>query len=262
MAEGWRPTVPIPGGEWRIGSDRHYPEERPARTVAGAPFRIAASPVTRAAFAAFVAATGYVTHAERLGISSVFVPSDGPVDLRDPRHWWRTMPGASWREGAPDHPVTHVALADALAFADWAGARLPTEAEWEIAARGGITDAEYAWGAALMPGGRLMANIWEGSFPWWHARGAAATSAVGDYPANGYGLFDMIGNIWEWTTTLADFAPGGCCAPRDATGALVIAKGGSHLCAAEYCARYRPAARIAVDPAGTTSHIGFRLASD
>ena len=262
MAEAWRPSVAIPGGEWQIGSDRHYPEERPARRIALLAFRIAASPVTVGAFAAFVTATGYVTAAERAGGSSVFAMTEGPVDLSDPCQWWRFAARASWRDDAPDQPVTHIAHADAQAFADWAGARLPSEAEWEVAARGGLVDADYAWGDMLMPGDVLMANFWEGSFPWWHARDAAGTSAVGSFPANGYGLHDMIGNVWEWTTTAAALPPGGCCAPAPPADALVILKGGSFLCAAEYCQRYRPAARIAVAPDFSAAHIGFRLAAD
>lgn len=225
-------------------------------------FRIAASPVTVEAFAGFVASTGHVTAAERAGGSSVFAMTEGPVDLSDPGQWWRFAAGASWRDGTPDHPVTHIAQADAQAFADWAGSRLPSEAEWEVAARGGLVDTDYAWGDELMPGGQLMANFWEGSFPWWHARGASGTSAVGSYPANGYGLLDMIGNVWEWTTTPAALPPGGCCAPAAAADALVVLKGGSFLCAAEYCQRYRPAARIAVAPDFSAAHIGFRLAAD
>lgn len=262
MPEPWSPDVFIPAGMWRLGSDRHYPEERPARDVALAGFRIAARPVSGADFAAFVTATGYVTHAERAGGSSVFKLCDGPVDLHDPSHWWRAAEGASWRDGAPDHPVVHAAQADAQAFADWAGARLPSEAEWEVAARAGLTDADYAWGDMLMPERVLMANIWEGSFPWWHARGAPGTSPIGCFPANGYGLVDMIGNVWEWTSSAAVLPPGGCCAPVAHADPQIILKGGSFLCAAEYCQRYRPAARIAVAPDFTSAHIGFRLAAD
>lgn len=262
MPEAWHPQVTIPAGTWQVGSDHHYPEERPARQIALGAFRIAASPVTVEAFAAFVTATGHVSAAERTGGSSVFAMTEGPVDLGDPRRWWHFAAGASWRDGAAGHPVTHVAQSDAQAFADWAGARLPSEAEWEVAARGGLAAADYSWGDELMPGSRLMANIWEGSFPWWHARGAPGTSAVGSFPANGYGLHDMIGNAWEWTTTAAALPPGGCCAPAASADTLTILKGGSFLCAAEYCQRYRPAARIAVAADFTAAHIGFRLAVD
>ena len=262
MPEAWRPSVTIPAGIWQVGSDRHYPEERPARQITLPTFRIAASPVTVEAFTTFVAATGHITTAEHAGGSSAFAMSDGPVDLSDPSQWWRFAVGTTWRDGAPDHPVTHIAQPDAQAFADWAGARLPSEAEWEVAARGGLPGADYAWGDELMPDGQLMANFWDGSFPWWHARDAAGTSAVGAYPANGYGLYDMIGNVWEWTTTAAALPPGGCCAPAASSDDLLILKGGSFLCAAEYCQRYRPAARIAVAPDFTAAHIGFRLAAD
>ncbi|MDX2165457.1 MAG: formylglycine-generating enzyme family protein [Deltaproteobacteria bacterium] len=267
-------TVAIPAGRYRIGSDQHYPEERPARAVEVDAFRIDRTPVTNRAFARFVAATGHVTVAERATPpgSALFVMTPGPVDLREPSHWWRVGAGATWR--APlgpgstidqrlDHPVVHVALADAQAFAAWCGRRLPSEAEWEVAARGGLADAEYAWGAELMPGGRLMANIWTGAFPWYFARdGAPGPTAVGSFPANGYGLSDMIGNVWEWTTS--PFAPSArpaChCAPPSA-GELIALKGGSYLCAGEYCARYRPAARIGLTPETTTAHVGFRCVS-
>lgn len=251
MPEAWRPNVTIPAGIWQVGSDRHYPEERPARQVTLPAFRIAKSPVTVEAFATFVAATGHVTVAEHACGSSVFAMTDGPVDLSDPRQWWRFANGVTWRNGAPDHPVTHIAQADAQAFADWAGARLPTETEWEVAARGGLPGADYAWGDELMPGGQLMANFWEGSFPWWHARDLAGTSAAGNYPANGYGLHDMIGNVWEWTTAAAR--------PGQPTNVI---KGGSFLCAANYCARYRPAARQFQERDLGTDHIGFRLVNN
>jgi formylglycine-generating enzyme len=266
-------TVAIPAGRYRLGSDEHYPEERPVREVEVAAFAIERTPVTNRAFAAFVAATGYVTLAERTqpAGSAVFVMSTGPVDLHDPAQWWRFRAGASWCAplgpgsdiaDRPDHPVVHVALADALAFADWCGRRLPSEAEWEVAARGGRSDAEYAWGSELMPDGRLMANIWTGSFPWYYARdGAPGPTRVGAFPANGYGISDMIGNVWEWTASPYDAAaaPACACAPP-AVGDLVALKGGSYLCAGEYCARYRPAARIGLTPDSTTAHVGFRCA--
>ena len=271
--------VAIPAGRFRVGSDEHYPEERPARDVEVAAFRIDATPVTNRAFAAFVAATGWVTVAERAAPagSAVFAMTSGPVDLHDPARWWRFMPGASWREpagpgstldGRAEHPVVHVALADARAFAAWAGKRLPTEAEWEAAARGGLADAAYAWGDELMPDGRLMANVWTGAFPWYFARaGAPGTSAVGAYPANGYGLVDMIGNVWEWTATpfaAPARATCGCAVPTapPADSVEMALKGGSHLCAAEYCARYRPAARIALTPDSTAAHVGFRCVAE
>lgn len=264
--------VAIDGGLYAVGSDDHYVEERPAREVEVAPFSIARAPVTNREFAEFVAATGYETVAERAtpAGSAVFEMSEGPVDLRDPSNWWRFREGASWRRprgdgssalGLDDHPVVHVAHEDALAFARWRGARLPTETEWEVAARGGLRGAVYAWGDEMAPGGRMMANVWTGAFPWYFSRaGGPGTSAVASYPANGYGLFDMIGNVWEWTTSR--FGPAsdcGCGGPPRA-GEWMTLKGGSYLCAGEYCARYRPAARIGLTPETTTAHVGFRLA--
>ncbi len=287
--------IAIPAGRYRVGSNEHYPEERPARDVEVGAFRIDPTPVTNRAFAEFVAATGYVSVAERAtpAGSAVFAMSAGPVDLRDPSRWWRFSPGASWRapegvgsglEGRADHPVVHVALEDACAFAAWCGKRLPSEAEWEVAARGGLVGAAYAWGDELMPDGRLMANIWTGAFPWYFARDAApGTTPVRSFPANGYGLSDMIGNVWEWT--VSPFVAGGgervetdahgrhqsrgsaptarearcTCTDSGASATQSIAlKGGSFLCAAEYCARYRPAARIGLTPDSTAAHVGFR----
>ena len=275
--------VAIAGGDYRVGSDRHYPEERPARTISLAGFEIATAPVTNAEFARFVTATGHVTVAEQAGLSAVFVATRGPVALHDPAAWWHTTKGAWWREPEgpgstintrQDHPVVHVAQADAAAYAAWAGARLPGEAEWEAAARARLIDADYAWGDDLLPGGLMMANFWTGSFPWFHDRlPQPGTTPVGHYPADARGLIDMIGNVWEWTTTAAALAPlpaspapaspaPRCCALDASTSELVILKGGSFLCAAEYCQRYRPAARIAVSDAMTSAHIGFRLARD
>jgi sulfatase modifying factor 1 len=267
--------IAVPAGRYRVGSDAHYPEERPARTVDVPAFHLDATPVTNRAFAAFVAATRYVTVAERADPagSGVFAMTAGPVDLHDPSQWWRFVPGASWRapagtgsnlDGRDEHPVVHVALADAEAFAAWRGARLPTEAEWEAAARGRLPDAAYAWGDELMPEGELRANVWTGAFPWYFARGTPGTTAVGAFPANGYGLADMIGNVWEWTTSpFATEGEAACaCATRatPAAAALVTLKGGSFLCAAEYCARYRPAARLGLTPDSTAAHVGFRCA--
>ncbi|OQW80582.1 MAG: hypothetical protein BVN32_00535 [Proteobacteria bacterium ST_bin14] len=275
--------VAIAGGDYRVGSDRHYPEERPARIISLAGFEIATAPVTNAEFARFVTATGHVTVAEQAGLSAVFVATRGPVALHDPAAWWHTTKGAWWREPEgpgstintrQDHPVVHVAQADAAAYAAWAGARLPGEAEWEAAARAGLIDADYAWGDDLLPGGLMMANFWTGSFPWYHDRlPQPGTTPVGHYPADARGLIDMIGNVWEWTSTAAapalspaSPAPASpaprCCALDASTSELVILKGGSFLCAAEYCQRYRPAARIAVDALMTSAHIGFRLARD
>jgi formylglycine-generating enzyme required for sulfatase activity len=264
--------VVVPAGRYAVGSDEHYPEERPARRADVAAFRIDATPVTNRAFAAFVAATGWVTVAERADPpgSAVFTMTAGPVDLRDPARWWRFEPGTSWRTaavGRDDHPVVHVARADAESFAAWRGARLPTEAEWEAAARGGLAAAAYAWGDELMPEGRLLANVWTGAFPWYFARaGAPGTTAVGSFPANGHGAYDMIGNVWEWTASpfeRRERAACGC-APEAASrddAELVALKGGSFLCAAEYCARYRPAARIGLTRDSTAAHVGFRCAA-
>ncbi|WP_288338740.1 formylglycine-generating enzyme family protein [uncultured Sphingomonas sp.] len=293
----------ITGGTFRMGSDRFYPEEAPVRSVRVGGFWIDTHPVTNRQFAAFVAATGYITLAEiapdphdypgmapemaRAG-SSVFVP---PAQLRnstDHRQWWQFVFGADWRhpngpgsgiDGLEDHPVIHVAHQDAAAYARWAGKSLPTEAEWEYAARGGLEDADYAWGDLLAPDGRVLANYWQGEFPLSGstAGGAARTSPVGSYPANGYGLFDMIGNVWEWTddwyAAVAPTSPRCCVAdnPRGASKgdsydpaapgvriARKVLKGGSHLCAENYCRRYRPAARHAQPIDTSTTHIGFR----
>jgi sulfatase modifying factor 1 len=278
----------VPGGEFRMGSQAFYPEEGPVRDVAVEGFWIDRDPVTVAQFRRFVKATGHVTVAERpldpdaypdadvellVPGSLVFRPSRGPVDLRDFRNWWTYVPGATWQrpEGpASDtytrgrYPVTQVAYEDAAAYAAWAGKALPTEAEWEYAARGGLDGAAFAWGDEFAPGGTMMANTWQGEFPWQNLMtdGYAGTSPVGTFPANGYGLHDMTGNVWEWTCSEASLQTSDrpCCAPGPAGEHIMrrVIKGGSHLCAPNYCLRYRPAARQfeAVDT--STSHIGFR----
>lgn len=297
--------VHLPGGLFRMGSDDHYAEEAPSHRVGVAPFWIDATPVTNRQFRAFVAATGHVTFAElapdpkdypgalphmlRAG-SLMFDPPSHPVDLRDWSQWWTFKFGATWRKpygagsslkGLDDHPVVHVAYRDAEAYAAWAGKALPTEAEWEFAAWGGREDSEFAWGDELMPDGRHMANVWQGNFPFENTKedGWARTSPVGAFPPNGYGLYDMIGNVWEWT---ADFwsvrhqgdAPKACCVPQNPRGGpeaesydphqpavripRKVLKGGSHLCAPNYCRRYRPAARHAEPIDTSTSHVGFR----
>ncbi len=264
----------IPGGVIRTGSDRHYAEERPVRERRIEPFLIDARHVTNRDFAAFVAATGFLTQAERHepAGSMVFTMTPGPVDLHDPAQWWRFVPGAAWHspegpgssiEGREDCPVVHVAKADAEAFAAWRGARLPTEWEFEAAARGGLDGATYVWGDTFMPDRALLANIWTGAFPWYFARGAApGTTPAGTFPPNGFGLFDMAGNAWHWTSSKFDGSCG-CAPPADGTGGPMVAlRGGSFLCAAEYCLRYRPAARIAVYETVSTSHIGFRCVVD
>lgn len=300
--------VLIPGGRFRMGSDRHYPEEAPAHDVHVDPFLIDPTPVINAQFAAFVAATGHVTLAETApdpadypGMppemaqpgSLVFTPSAGPVDLRNPHAWWRFAFGADWRhplgpdssiDGLDDHPVVQIAYADAAAFADWAGKRLPTEAEWECAARGGLDQADYAWGAEFEPEGKPRANTWQGEFPWQNllTDGFERTSPVRSFPANGFGLYDMIGNVWEWTSDwfadrhVAPSSASPCCVPRNPRGAdegesrdpcmpdiaigRRVLKGGSHLCAPNYCQRYRPAARYPQPVDTSTSHVGFRCA--
>jgi len=278
----------VPGGSFRMGSEEFYPEERPVREVAIDGFWIDVHPVTVAEFRRFVKATGHVTVAERtpnradypdatprllVPGSLVFRPTRGPVDLRDFRNWWAYMPAACWHspEGPRSdaytrarHPVVHVAYEDAEAYAAWAGKALPTEAEWERAARGGLEGKRFAWGDDFAPGDRMMANTWQGEFPWQNllTDGFAGTSPVGAFPANGYGLHDMTGNVWEWTCDRFETAPSPspCCAPAEA-GAHIprhVIKGGSHLCAPNYCLRYRPAARQAEAVDSSTSHIGFR----
>lgn len=287
--------VALPGGSFRMGSTSFYPEEAPIHTVQVAAFAIERHPVTNAQYAEFVDETGYVTIAEReldpalypgadpadlVPGALVFQPTSGPVDLRDWRQWWRWTPGACWRHPfGPDsgidslarHPVVQVAYADASAYAHWAGRRLPSEVEWEYAARGGST-ATYAWGDDATPSGRLMANTWQGHFPYQNdgAMGWIGTSPVGAFPPNDYGLVDMIGNVWEWTTTefaghhRLDVAAGGCCPPGEAADPAVsqTLKGGSHLCAPEYCHRYRPSARSPQSQDSATTHIGFRCVAD
>jgi sulfatase modifying factor 1 len=298
--------VRLPGGTFSMGSTRFYPEEAPVRRVRVDPFAIDAAPVTNSAFAAFVAATSYVTMAERApdpkdypGMdpalaqpgSLVFEKTAGPVDMTDVSQWWHFRLGAHWRhplgpgssvDDLGDHPVVHVTHADAEAFAQWAGKALPTEAEWEFAARGGLEDADYAWGNELAPGGAMLANYWQGRFPFANQMldGFERTSPVGTYPANGYGVYDLIGNVWEWTadwyatpSVLRGKTGPKCCAIANPRGARrqdsfdpgeaariprKVLKGGSHLCAESYCQRYRPAARHAQPIDSATTHIGFR----
>jgi formylglycine-generating enzyme len=288
----------LPGGEFRMGSDRFYPEEAPVRTAVVPELWVEENPVTNAAFRRFVKATGHVTVAERppdprdfpgadradlVPGSLVFRPTAGPVPLEDWTRWWHWVPGADWRHpegpgstlhGRDRHPVVHVGFEDAAAYAAWAGRRLPTEPEWEHAARGGLEQAVYAWGDDPEPRGRVMANRWFGRFPWENLspHGFERTSPVRRFPANGYGLYDVTGNVWEWTTT--DWPdPGdepaeaahGCCAPHPPAlneHARRVIKGGSHLCAPSYCLRYRPAARQGQEVRSTTGHLGFRCVSD
>jgi formylglycine-generating enzyme len=297
----------LDGGSFSMGSERFYDEERPLRQVRVDPFWIDEKPVTNAAFAAFVAAAGYRTAVEipadprdypgmdpALAVpgSLVFQRTPVPVDTDDASQWWAFVPGADWRhptgpdssiDGLDDHPVVHIAYADAEAYAKWAGKALPTEAEWEYAARGGLEGAEYAWGDELAPDGAILANYWQGMFPFATLKGDGQyrTTPAGSFPANGYGLSDMIGNVWEWTRDWYG-APSqkkspSCCAIANPRGATIgesydprepgartgrkVLKGGSHLCAINYCQRYRPAARHPQSIDSATSHIGFRCVS-
>ena len=297
--------VSIEGGEFTMGSTDFYPEERPVRRVRVDPFAIDRYPVTNADFAGFAGATGYLTVAERpidpseypgaiaelcVPASLVFQPTAGAVDLRDLHQWWAWTPGASWKhplgpdstlDGLADHPVVHVALEDVQEYATWAGKALPSEAEWEFAARGGLHGAAYTWGDEMTPGGSQMANTWQGEFPWQNLLldGYERTSpVVGTFPANGYGLYDMAGNVWEWTSDWYSLGLNAepvkpCCAaapprvpgieesydPRVAARVpRKVVKGGSHLCAPSYCLRFRPAARSPQMVDSPMSHLGFR----
>ena len=294
--------VLLQGGTFTMGST-FYPDESPVHERTVAAFEIDRHPVTNAQFADFVDATGYVTVAERpldpadfpgadpadlVPGGLVFRPTPGPVDLRDWRQWWTWGAGASWRhpfgpessiDDRLDHPVVQVSFEDASAYAAWAGKRLPTEAEWEFAARGGLDGALYTWGDEPDAPGELGGNHWQGSFPFRNtgANGWVGTSPVGSFPPNGYGLFDCAGNVWEWTTdyyTERHIVPGTEFAEAGGRPDLLAAasaepgsriprralKGGSHLCAPEYCLRYRPAARSPQADDTATTHIGFRCA--
>ena len=317
--------VLIPGGEFTMGTEADYafPNESPPHRVTISPFFLDVNPVTNDDFARFIESTGYLTVAERpidweemekqvppdtpkppdevlAPGSLVFRPTEGPVDLRDMSQWWIWTTGASWRhpegpasnlEGRGKHPVVHVAWEDAQAYADWAGKRLPTEAEWEFAARGGLDQTRYAWGDEENPDGRFMLNRWTGTFPYRNDRtdGFAGTSPVGSFPPNGYGLHDMGGNVWNWCRDLyradtfaarADNQPA-CCDPGgpldsehetpisgDPSPPLVpgaerrVTKGGSFLCHPAYCESYRPTARRGTSPDTGSSHVGFRCAMD
>ena len=275
----------VPGGDFLMGSDTFYREERPVRRACVEPFWMDAHPVTNAQFEQFVEATGYVTFSERVPDltaypaadpallvpgSLVFMQPRQRVSLRDYRAWWAYVPGASWRhpEGPDssiqkrmDHPVVHVTHEDACAYAAWAGKSLPTEAEWEFAARGGLEGATYPWGNEFAPDGRAMANIWVGEFPWQNLKeDGARTSPVKSFPPNGFGLYDVAGNVWEWTSSPYERATTSCCSADTGTGAVlrITVKGGSHLCAPNYCLRYRPAARQGQSSDSSTTHIGFR----
>jgi len=295
--------APVPGGTFYMGCEDFYPEEAPVHEETVGAFLIDLHPVTNEQFAAFVDDTGYVTLAEQPpnpsdypGVAAealvpgslVFHRTAGPVDLSNWSLWWAYVPGAHWRyplgpgssvEGIADHPVVHVAYQDAVAYAQWAGKELPTEAEWEFAARGGLDRAKYVWGNEMQPGGKIMANTWQGEFPWQNllTDGYERTSPVGAFPPNGYGLYDMAGNVWEWTSDWyrnrhEQPSSNACCSvsipasiddsydpgqPRLRIPRKVL-KGGSHLCAPNYCLRFRPAARSPQMIDTSMSHLGFR----
>jgi sulfatase modifying factor 1 len=299
-AEG---MVWIPGGTFRMGSDHHYPEEAPAHNVTVSGFWMDCHAVTNAAFKRFVKATGYVTLAERpanpenypgakpemlVPSSVMFKKTSGPVDLRNHYNWWVYVPGADWRHPRGpasnirtlmNHPVVHVAFEDAEAYAKWTGKELPTEAEWEFAARGGLEGAEFVWGDELTPGNKPMANYWQGEFSWQNLLddGYEWTAPVDAFSPNGYGLHQMAGNVWEWTTDwYQDHGKikKACCTIDNPRGGKAehsidprtpeikiprkVMKGGSYLCAPNYCRRYRPAARMAQAVDTSTCHLGFR----
>ncbi len=296
----------IPGGTFRMGSDKHYAEEAPVHHATVDGFWIDRTPGTNRQFREFVRATGHVTFAEiapdpkdypgalpnllRAG-SLVFQPPKHPIDdMGNWSQWWAFKFGANWKRpygprsslsGLNDHPVVHVAYGDALAYSKWAGKELPTEAEWEFAACGGLDGAQFAWGDELTPDGKQMANTWQGAFPHENLKldGYERTSPVTAFPPNGYGVYDMIGNVWEWTSDW--YSPGheadadkACCIPTNPRGGREdssydpcqpeikiprkVLKGGSHLCAPNYCRRYRPAARHPEPVDTSTSHVGFR----
>jgi formylglycine-generating enzyme required for sulfatase activity len=293
----------IPGGTFLMGSDKHYPEEAPAHRAKVDGFWMDRTTVTNRDFARFVAATGYVTLAERpanaadypgaipellVPSSVVFQKAPPGTGLKDHFRWWIYVAGADWRhprgpdssiEGLDDHPVVHVAFEDAAAYANWAGRKLPTEAEWEFAARGGLDGAEFVWGDEFTPGGVHMANTWQGAFPSENALedGYEWTAPVASFPPNGYGLYDMAGNVWQWTTDWYQEhgkIDSPCCTLDNPRGGLQgeshdprqpqiriprkVMKGGSYLCAPSYCRRYRPAARMAQPVDTSTSHLGIR----
>jgi len=298
--------APIPGGIFSMGSDAHYPEEAPTHDVRVGAFWMDKYAVTNAEFRRFVDATGYVTLAERpadpanypgakpellVPSSVVFSRPRSRVDMANAYNWWTYVPGANWRhprgplsslQGLWKHPVVHVAFEDADAYARWAGKSLPTEAEWEFAARGGLDGSAYVWGEEFMPGGKPMANTWQGDFPYENRveDGYEWTAPVDAYAPNGYDLFNMAGNVWEWTTDWYQEhgrVEHACCTIDDPRGGSSdascdmrideiriprkVMKGGSYLCAPNYCQRYRPAARMGQPIDTATCHLGFRCVS-
>lgn len=294
----------IPGGEFMMGSDKHYEEEAPAHKVKVDGFWMDKYQLTNEEFRKFADDTGYVTFCEKPAnpddypgalpellnpASVVFVKPAGRVDLRNHYNWWIYVPGADWKhpfgpetniDGKDRHPVVHLAYTDVEAYAKWAGREIPTEAEWEFAARGGLDGAEFAWGDELYPDNKPMANTWQGEFPFENTLmdGFELIAPAGSFPPNGYGLYDIIGNVWEWT---CDFYQGhnknslSCCSEINPGGGKAeesydpgspdifiprrVMKGGSYLCAPNYCRRYRPAARMAQPVDTSTCHVGCRF---
>jgi sulfatase modifying factor 1 len=303
-------TVWIQEGTFLMGTNdkESFPNERPAHLVQVQGFWMDEHDVTNAEFSKFVEATGYVTTAERkvdweelkkevppgtpkpddsalAAGALVFTPTAGPVPLNDLSAWWRWVHGANWRHpegpdssilGKENHPVVQVSWLDAVAYAQWAGKRLPTEAEWEFAARGGLESKRYVWGDEFKPGGKHMANTWQGIFPVTNTAedGFVGTSPVGSFPANGYGLYDMAGNVWQWCsdwyrvdTNMEAATKNVCRDPRGPTESYDpgdpyapkrVVKGGSFLCNPSYCESYRPSARRGTSPDTGSSHTGFR----
>jgi formylglycine-generating enzyme required for sulfatase activity len=292
----------IAGGTFSMGCEQcGMPDALPVHPVTVSGFWMDRTPVTNAQFEAFVKATGYVTVAERTpdpkdfpGVppealqpgSLVFTPPASSVPLDDPSRWWAYVPGANWRHpegpgstivGREDHPVVHVAWEDAAAFAKWAGARLPTEAEYEFAARGGLDGSLYAWGDELQPGGRWAANIWQGEFPDKNTGedGYTGTSPVTAFPPNGYGLYDMGGNVWQWcadwyapdtyrklaavgTPARDPRGPDASFDPQEPGVRKRVVRGGSYLCTAQYCTRYLVGSRGKAEVSSGASNLGFR----
>lgn len=275
--------VAIPGGTFTMGSDRHYPEEAPAHKVRVDGFSMSPVPVTNRQYADFVAATDYRTVAERpldpadfpgappenlVPGSLVFTMTPGPVDLRHLSQWWTWTPGACWRhpegpgstvDGRLDHPVVHIAFEDAEAYAYWAGQELPTEAEWEFAARGGLEGKGFVWGDEAVPGGRYLANFWQGEFPWRNtaADGFAGTSPVGSFPPNGYGLYDMAGNVWEWTADWYEAYPDSSFQSPYYGGQYRVLRGGGWFETADFV---RTTTRNATSETAPNDDLGFRCA--
>jgi formylglycine-generating enzyme len=307
-AEGPRGMAWIPGGQFWMGGGRLFSDAKPVHLVYVDGFWMDRTEVTNAQFQAFVEATGYQTVAERppsldeimrqvppgtpppspeklVAGSAVFTPPDESVPLDDISRWWLWRPGADWRhpEGPDsniddrmDHPVVHICWDDAVAYARWAGKRLPTEAEWEFAARGGLDRRPFTWGEQLLPDRRWQANVWQGAFPNRNAcdDGFPRTAPVGSFTANGYGLFDMAGNVWEWCSDWyrPDYyaasprrnprGPEQSFDPQEPTVEKRVQRGGSFLCSDQYCVRYRPAGRGKGEPQSTASHVGFRCVRD